>query len=180
MKGAPLFHAVPSTHDFKALVSLGRVLRCVIPVGRGRIVHVVVVCGFQGADGDPEKLTRTEHLFQAVMCELRVVGEGYPQLILGDFNVEPSKIPSLVKGISEGYCIDFSETLSASKGNLPAATCKNVWDSVGTRRHFILGNPAAFAACTDCWVDEGRWLKPHLSVRANLGYWAVVCMCDQG
>ena len=78
LKGASLFHAVPSTHDFRVWVRLGRVLRSVIPVGKGRVVHVVVVYGFQGADGDPEKLARTEHLFQAVMCELRVVGDGHP------------------------------------------------------------------------------------------------------
>ena len=73
LRSAPLFHAVHSTHDFRVWVRLGRVLRSVIPVGKGRVVHVVVVYGFQGADGDPEKLTRTDQLFQAVMCELRVV-----------------------------------------------------------------------------------------------------------
>ena len=49
LKGAPLVRAVPSTDDFKALVSLGRVLGCVVPVGRGRIVHVVIVYGFFGS-----------------------------------------------------------------------------------------------------------------------------------
>ena len=44
----------------------------------------------------------TDLLFHAVLCELSVVGQGRHQLILGDFNVEPSKIPCLVEGISEG------------------------------------------------------------------------------
>ena len=129
LKGAPLFHAVPSTHDFRVWVGLGRVLRSVVPVGRGCVFHVVVVCGFQGADSDPEKLARIEQLFQAVLCELRVGGDGHPHLLLGDFNIEPSKIPCLAKGISEGLLVDFAEKFSASRGNLPARTCKNVWDS---------------------------------------------------
>ena len=106
LKRAQLFHAVPSTHDFRVLVGLGRVLRSVIPVGRGRVVHVVVVYGFHLPDCDPEKLAHTEQLFQAVLCELRVVGEGHPQLLLGDFNVEPSKVPCLAKGVSEGFFVE--------------------------------------------------------------------------
>ena len=105
LKGAPLFHAVPSTHDFRVWVGLGRVLRSVVPVGRRCVFHVVVVYGFQGADCDPEKLARTEQLFQAVLCELRIVGDGHPHLLLGDFNIEPSKIPCLAKGISEGLLV---------------------------------------------------------------------------
>ena len=79
----------------------------------------------------------TDLLFQAVLCELSVVGQGRHQLILGDFNVEPSKIPCLVEGISEGSLIDFDDQFFAGRGNLPASTCKNVWDSVGTRRTLI-------------------------------------------
>ena len=96
-----------------------------------------------------------------------------PFLLLGDFNIEPFKIPCLAKGISEGLIVDFGERYSASGGFLVAPTCKNVWDSEGTRRDFILGNPAAFAACTGCWVDEARWFRPHFSVKASLdvGRW---------
>ena len=115
MKGAPLSHAVACTHDFRTWVGCGRVLRTVVPVGMGRIVHVVVVYGFQGADCDPEKLTRTDQLFQAVLCELRVIDEGHLHLVLGDFNIEPSKIPCLAKGISEGSLVDFSEQFAACR-----------------------------------------------------------------
>ena len=166
--GAPLFHAIPATHDFREWVRLGRVLKSVIPVGGGRVVHVMVVYGFQGADSDQEKLVRTDQLFQAVMCELRVVGDGHPFLLLGDFNIEPFKIPCLAKRISDGSIVDFAESHSASRGFLVAPTCKNVWDSEGTRRDFILGSPAAFAACTGCWVDETRWFRPHFAVKATL------------
>ena len=175
LRGAPLPPSVPCTQDFKSFVGLGRVLRCVVPVQGGRIVRVVVVCRFQGAETDTEKLAQAEQLFQAVLCELRAVGQGHPKLVLDDFNVEPSMIHCLVEGIAEGSWIDFTEQLSAGGGNLPAPTCKNVWDSVGTRRDFILGCPSAFAPCSDCWVDDKRWLKPHFSVRAeNLGRWSAL------
>ena len=70
--------------------------------------------------------------------------------------------------------VDFEHHFSASRGVLAAPTCKNVWDSEGTRRDFVLGNSAAFAACTGCWVDESRWFRPHFSVWASLdvGRWS--------
>ena len=48
--------------------------------------------GFQGADTDMEKLTYIELLFEAVLGELGVVGQGHHHLILGDIIVEPSKL----------------------------------------------------------------------------------------
>ena len=98
LRRAPLFHAVPSTHEFRVWVKFCRVMRSVIPVGDGRVVHVVVVYGLQGADGDQEKLTRTEQLFQAVMCELKVVGDGHPFLLFGDFNMSLLKSLVWLKG----------------------------------------------------------------------------------
>ena len=47
---------------------------------------VVVVFGFQGADSC--------QLFNAVLGELPYVARGQPSLIVGDFNVVPTKIPS--------------------------------------------------------------------------------------
>ena len=55
----------------------GGVLRCLVPVAGGRIIHVVVVHGLQGADTDVEKLICTEQLFQAVFGELRAAGQGH-------------------------------------------------------------------------------------------------------
>ena len=43
--------------------------------------------------------------------------------------MEPSKIPFLVEGISEGSWIVFDDQFFAGRGNLLAFTCKNVWDS---------------------------------------------------
>ena len=65
--------------------------------------------GFQGADADAEQLALTEQLFDAALGELSVVAGGQPCLLVGDFNVEPTKIPCLAKGISAGLWVEFEE-----------------------------------------------------------------------
>ena len=40
--------------------NMGRLVRSVLPLGHGRIMHLVVVYGFQGAADDAEKLCLTE------------------------------------------------------------------------------------------------------------------------
>ena len=52
---------------------------------------VVVLYVYQGADSDVEQLALTEQLFDAALGELGVVARGQPCLIVGDFNVEPTK-----------------------------------------------------------------------------------------
>ena len=65
-------------------------------------MHLVVVYGYQGADEDSEKLSLTDQLVDAALCELAVVSRGQPCVLAGDFNVEPTKIPCLLKGIMAG------------------------------------------------------------------------------
>ena len=63
-------------------------------------LNLVVLFGYQGADADAEQLALTDQLFDAAFAELAVVARGSPCLLVGDFNVEPTKIPCLSKGIS--------------------------------------------------------------------------------
>ena len=53
-------------------------------------------------DSDAEQLSLTEQLFDAALGELSVVSRGQPCLLVGDFNVEPTKIYCLARGISAG------------------------------------------------------------------------------
>ena len=71
---------------------------------------------FQGADTDAEQLALTEQLFDAALGELSVVARGQPCLLVGDFNVEPTKIPCLAKGISAGLWVDFEEAWALAAG----------------------------------------------------------------
>ena len=127
-----------------------------------------MVYGYQGADDDAEKLGLTNQLFEAVLSELAVVGKGQPCVVTGDFNVEPNKIPCLLKGILNGLWFDLQGAWSAASGVGAGVTCKRDWASTGgTRRDFILGCPLATAALASCWFDNSRWIQPHFAVVAS-------------
>ena len=105
----------------------GRALRCLLPVSSGRLLHLVVLYGYQGADGDVERLSLTDQLFDAALGELRVVALDQPCLIVGEFNVEPTKIPCLSKGISAGLWVDLESAWAFASGVPPAAV---IWEVI--------------------------------------------------
>ena len=78
-----------------------------LPLGASRSMHLVVLYGYQGADADPEQLALTDHLFDAALGELGVVGRRQSCMLVGDFKVEPTKIPCLAEGISAGLWVDL-------------------------------------------------------------------------
>ena len=131
-------------------------------------MHLVVVYGYQGAEDDPEKLSLTNQLLDAALCELAVISRGQPCVLAGDFNIEPTKIPCLLKGIMLGLWFDLQGAWSIASGVDAGVTCKKDWaSSGGTRRDFILGCPLATAALGSCWVDDSRWIQPHFAVVAR-------------
>ena len=90
---------------------------------------------------------------------------GQPCRLVGDFKVEPTKIPCLVQGISAGPWVDLEASWALAGGAQPAATCKRTWDSNGGHRgDFMVGCPLAVAAVLSCKVQEDRWVGPHLAV----------------
>ena len=78
-------------------------MRVVFPLGDGGVVHLFVIYGYQGAESDPEKLQLSDRLFASVLAEARMCCAGQPVLIAGDFNADPTVIPSLAKGIMDGH-----------------------------------------------------------------------------
>ena len=105
-------------------------------------------------------------MFDAALGELSVVSRGQPCLLVGDFNVEATKIICLAKGISAGLWVDLEEAWALAAGFGPAVTCKKAWDSAGGHRgDFIVGCPLAVAAVLSCKVQNDRWVAPHLAVR---------------
>ena len=89
------------TAHFKRFFDCGRAVRCLLPLGAGRFMHLVVFYGYQGADTDAEQLALTDHLFDAALGELCVLARGQPCMLVGDFNVEPTNI-SWQKGFRLG------------------------------------------------------------------------------
>ena len=106
----------------------------------------------------PEQLALTDQLFDAALGELYVAALGQPCLLVGDFNVEPTKIPCLAKGISAGLWVDFGEAWALAAGLQPAPTCKRSWEAVGGYRRdfmFLVVLIAAAAALLSCSVQLG-------------------------
>ena len=175
--GAPL--SLPSfvTPQFEEFFRLGRVLRTTLPTGKGGVVHLFVVYGYQGAEDDADKLQHTHRLLQAFLAEAQVVCVGQPLLIAGDLNADPAVIPCLAKGISAGRYVDLALAYSLGAGLTPDATCRfSREEGTGIRRDFFVGCPIALAV-TD------RWFIPHFSVVARFCTdawmadvaWPIVC-----
>ena len=151
-----------------------------LPVASGRFLHLVVLYGYQGADGDAERLSLTDQLFDVALGELRVVALDQPCLIVGDFNVEPTKIPCLSKGIFAGLWVDLESAWAFASGMPPAATCKRaLGDSGGHRRDFMVGCPLVAAAVHSCSVQQDRWVVPHHAVRASFLYSSWIGLVSQ-
>ena len=127
LRGAPLSLPTLTTAQFKSFFDCGRAVRCMLPLGAGRFMHLVVLYGYQGADADPEQLALTDHLFDAALGELSVVARGQPSMLAGDFNVEPTKIPCLAKGISAGLWVDLEVSWALATGKEPSSTCMREW-----------------------------------------------------
>ena len=89
-----------------------------LPLCGGRIMHLIVLCGYQGADRDPERLALTDQLLDAALGELGVVAREQPCLLVGDFNVEPTKIPCLAKGIMAGLWVDLEASWASASGRV--------------------------------------------------------------
>ena len=102
LRGALLSLPSFATAQFHRFFDCGRAVRCLLLLGRNRFLNLMVLHGYQGADADAEQLALTDQLFDAAFAELAVVARGSPCLLVGDFNVEPTKIPCLSKGISAG------------------------------------------------------------------------------
>ena len=85
MRGAPVSLPTFATAQFKRFFDGGREVRCLLPLGAGRFMHLVVLHGHQGADADPEQLALTDQLFDAALGELSVVAREQPCMLVADF-----------------------------------------------------------------------------------------------
>ena len=151
LHGAPL--ALPTLFDpsFKEFFRIGRAI--VLPLVNGGVVHLFVIYGCQGAESDPEKLQLSEHLFAAVLAEARMCCAGQPVIPAGDFNADPTVIPSLAKSIFDGHWIDLERASATCRRVPPSYTCQFQLDEdKGSRRDFVLACPIALAAATACSV----------------------------
>ena len=80
LRGAPLALPTFAPHGFERFFSLGRAVRCMVPLGCSRFMHLVVLYGHHGGDSSAERLELTNQLFEAASGELAVVTRGQPCL----------------------------------------------------------------------------------------------------
>ena len=129
LRGAPLSLPSIATAQFQLFFDCGTAVRCVLPLGGGRVMHLVVLYGYQGADRDSERLALTDQLLDAALGELGVLAREQPCLLVGDFNVEPTKIPCLATGIMAGLWVDLEASWAFASGKVPGVTCRQDWGS---------------------------------------------------
>ena len=134
-----LLVALPTfaTAQFKRFFDCGRGVRCMLPLGACRFMHLVALYGYPGADADAGQLASTGQLFDAALGELGVVVRGQPCMLVGDFNVEPTKVPCLARGISAGLWVDLEGAWALAAGLQPAPTCKRDWSATGGHRRTL-------------------------------------------
>ena len=130
-----------------------------MPVAGGRVVHLVVVYGFQGASTDPEKLRLTDKLLDAVLCELAVVASGQPCLIVGDLNIEPDRIPCLLKGLMAGHWFDLQSSWAAASSVDPLPTCCRTFGSWRVQEGFCSWLPSC-CLCVEVVFGSSGSLDP--------------------
>ena len=82
-------------------------------------------------------------------------------VIVGDFNADPTVIPSLAKGIMNGHWIDVEQAFATCRGVAASRTCQFQLDEdKGSRRDFVLATAA-------CRVVPDRWFIPHFAFYAE-------------
>ena len=168
---APLSLTTFATAQFKRFFDCVRAVRCMLPLERGRFLHLLVLYGYQGADREAEQLALTDQLLDAALGELACVAREQPCLLVGDFNVEPTKIPCLAKGVMAGLWVDLEASWALASGGAPGVTCKQDFESsVGSRLDFMVGCPRVAAAVSGCGVLTDRWVVPHFAFRSSFDY----------
>ena len=142
--------ALPSivTPEFREFKRLGRALRTTLPTGKGGVVHLFVVYGYQGAEEDADKLRLTDQLLQAVLAEAQVVCIGQPLLILlGILMLILQSYPVWLRVCLLVGMLIWPLLIILGAGVLPDHTCTfNRDDGSGSRRDFFVGCPGALAA----------------------------------
>ena len=154
-----------------------------LPLGGDRVMDSPVLYGYQGADRDPERLALTDQLLDAALGELGVVAREQPCLLVGDFNVEPTKIPCLSKGIMAGLRVDLESAWAFASGRVPGFSCRQDWGStlglVGISWWVALVLLLLSLDVRLCGIVGLRLILLFVRVLISLGSWRrFLCQCS--
>ena len=73
MKGALVSLPALATAQFESFFGCGRAVRCLLPSGESRFMHLVVLYGSQGAESNAEQIRLIEQVFDLASGELLLV-----------------------------------------------------------------------------------------------------------
>ena len=114
-----------ATAQFRIVFDQMRAVGCLLPLGNGRFVKMLVLHGVQGALCNAKKPGHADQLFDAALGV--VVARGQLSSVVCDFNVQPTKIPCLPTGISARLWYDLEAAWAVAAGLALAVTCKRTW-----------------------------------------------------
>ena len=72
-KGALVSFPTLATAQFESFFGCGRAVRCLLPSGQSRFMHLVVLYGSQGAESNAEQIRLIEQVFDLASGELLLV-----------------------------------------------------------------------------------------------------------
>ena len=101
-------------------------------------------------------------------------------MLVGDFKVEPAKIPCLAKGfrLGSGLILKLLGLWLVVRNLLLLASVIGALVVV-IEGDFMVGCPLAAAAVLFCKVQPDRWVAPHLAVRALFDFCRWTCRVTQ-
>ena len=88
--------------QFKRFFDCGRAVRCLLPLGGRRFMHLFVLNAYQGADTDAEQLALNEQLFDAAWSGLGWLHGSSPVCLLATSTWSPPKFLPWQKGFRLG------------------------------------------------------------------------------
>ena len=166
--GLCLQNVVPACDIEQSLWDTGRFVHAAIAYGNGRrVIHVISVYGYSGAQGRPEIMRKNESLLCNVFKVAAALGN-VPVLVMGDINVDPDASPAVQSAARLGGCVDSAKVCAVARGISCDRTCFVRDTSLGTRIDAIFCNAAARGALGDCGVLDDCAVPTHRPVACEL------------
>ena len=153
-------------------VETGRVDFSAIKVCQGHYLPIFNIYGYTGGHTNRIAAARTDALLAAALDELRFLPE-CPCLVLGDFNAEPSDLPTLRKVTGLGWTnLGASAEMWNQLPNVPTCRAPNV-SGPGTVRDYIIASPMCLPLITHFAVHSDEAFATHSVLECTLDFRSV-------
>lgn len=163
--GVDAYRCPVDTATRRRLWESGRWVNVAVAVADGRqVLHVMSVYGYTGASANNVAKRQNERLLQDVF-ETAVELGNVPVMILGDFNVDPSRSATIQNALSTRGWRDVATKIAEATGHPVVATCFK--SPSGTRIDAAIYTCAA-AVVSDFSVLQDSGLPTHRPIVATM------------